>query len=55
MPISLENIDGEEATVLLKFSEALQGCPYLKLQTKKLDDKTMTGSFGKTAANLTRD
>ncbi|BEP95796.1 hypothetical protein GmRootA79_41800 [Acidovorax sp. A79] len=55
VPIVLEDVDGEEATVLLKFSEALHGCTDRKLKIKKVDDKNMMGSFGKTAATITRD
>ncbi len=54
-PITLQDIDGQEATVLLKFSEALQGCADGKLRIKKIDDKTMTGMRGQAVLTITRD
>lgn len=54
-PITLQDIKGQEAKVLLKFSEALQGCADGKLRIKKVDDKTMTGMRGQAMLTIMRD
>lgn len=53
-PIALQDINGQDATVLVKYSEALQGCADWKLQIQKIDDQTMTGKRGSAVLSIKR-
>ncbi len=54
-PISFEEINGDEATLRLKFSEALRGCADTTIKLKKLSDKAMTGTREAVEMTFTRE
>ena len=55
VPIAFEEINGDEATVRLKFSEALRVCVDITIRIKKLSEKALAGTRGATVLTITRD
>lgn len=54
VPIAIESLSAEDATIKLKFSEVVNGCPDLTVRLKRVDANTATGTRGKVAMSLTR-
>ncbi|MCA0242681.1 MAG: hypothetical protein LCI02_17665 [Proteobacteria bacterium] len=55
VPVSLEGVDGDAATIHLKFSEALPGCTDVKIKVRKLNDKALAGTRGQAEVAFARE
>lgn len=55
VPISIESTSPEAMTIQLKFSEVLQGCANAKVELKRVDENTLTGTRGTHELKLVRN
>jgi hypothetical protein len=53
-PIVVDKVNGDEARIRLKFSEAMSGCSDATIRVKKLNDNAMSGTRGKAELTITR-
>lgn len=54
VPIAIEKQTDDELNVRLKFSEVVQGCSDAMVRLKRVDDKKLTGTRGKSELTATK-
>lgn len=55
IPMVFEKIEGDQATLVQKFSEVITGCPDIRLRIRKVDANNMSGVRGKDVMTFVRN